>query len=93
MRMKKRDLVHLHALLAQVATFCEQEEDLALDLTAYKSLQTSPTSLRRNMDDHKQAVRTLADELVVSMREESDALPADARGTDEDTRSLSSSER
>lgn len=91
--MKKRELVHLHALLAQVGSFCEQESDLTLDVTAYKALQTRPTSLRHNKNEHKQAVQTLADELVVSIREESDALPADARGTDEDTRSLSSSER
>ncbi|WP_192918534.1 UPF0058 family protein [Salinigranum salinum] len=59
--MNKNELVHLHALLAQVA---EEYADEGLatrdDFAAYHELGTTPMALRRSRADHEAATRALA---------------------------------
>lgn len=61
--MKKQELIHLHGLLAEIATHCLASSDCTFDLEKYRSLQTQPMSMDRSKTNHKTAVLVLAREI------------------------------
>lgn len=64
--MRKRELIHLHGLAAELASFCEAD-GLTLDLEPYRRLDTSPIDITDTKDAHHTAVLTLTDELSGSL--------------------------
>jgi hypothetical protein len=68
--MKKLELIHLHGLLAEIAARCERENDLSIDLTAYESLETRPTSIQKPKDTHRDATLALAEAITAALHDE-----------------------
>lgn len=59
--MNKNELVHIHALLAQVAEdYVDRGLATCEDFAAYYDLDTTPMALRQSRSDHETATRTLA---------------------------------
>jgi hypothetical protein len=78
--MKKNELVHLHALLARVATdYLERGLLEPADCEPYESLGVTPLSLRASRDSHEEAVLALARLLARASRPEAEA-EAETRG-------------
>jgi len=68
--MKKQELIHLHGLLAEVRSQCEEwDGEDALDLTEYRRMGVQPTSIHRSKTDHKAAVFKLANGITSSLEE------------------------
>tara|TARA_B110000116_G_C16750889_1_gene543306 strand:- start:843 stop:1073 length:231 start_codon:yes stop_codon:yes gene_type:complete len=59
--MKKQELIHLHGLLAEIPTYCEENYGMSFDLSAYSNLKIRPTSIHQSKTDHKNAVFSLAE--------------------------------
>ena len=60
--MRKKELLHVHALLSNVASDLRERGELSADgLERYSSLGVSPMSLRRPKSDHEEAVLTLGE--------------------------------
>lgn len=68
--MRKQELIHLHGLLVEVATFCMDEDDIAIELDEYQSLGTHPTSIHLSKTDHKHAVFALINGITAAVQEE-----------------------
>lgn len=63
--MRKRELVHLHALFDRVRRFMRDQQDLEEgQLAAYRHLDVGPTEVYRSKGDHEKAVTTLARSLA-----------------------------
>lgn len=67
--MKKQELIHMHGLLAEIAEYCTQD-GVALDLDAYGSMETRPTSIHCSKSEHKDAVFALTNALTAEVRDE-----------------------
>lgn len=67
--MRKQELVHLHALLAEIANYWESE-GVPLELSEYHAQDTHPMAITRPKDDHETAVLALADDLAGSVTQE-----------------------
>ncbi|MFC6835988.1 UPF0058 family protein [Halomarina ordinaria] len=84
--MRKRELVHYHALLDRVSRYMRRREDLPADaLEAYEELGVSPAAVYRSKRDHEVAVTTLTERLADAARqadavEEHDDQQASAHG-------------
>ena len=57
--MNKRELIHLHGLLFEVARYCETTGDGRVDLRRYRTLGTRPTSVHHPKADHREALFAL----------------------------------
>jgi len=68
--MKKQELIHLHGLLAEVATYCERERDLSIDLAEYESFETRPTSIHQSKGAHQEALIALTEATTAACRDE-----------------------
>lgn len=93
--MRKRELVHLHALFDRIRRFMRNREDVEEgDLGAYRRLDVAPTEIYRAKGDHEEAVTTLARSLADATHQtgstsgsesgsesESEGPQASARGT------------
>lgn len=66
--MKKQELIHLHGLLAEVSSYCAQ--DNTLDLEDYRRLGVRPTSIHQSKTDHKEAVFALAEGITSTFEDE-----------------------
>jgi hypothetical protein len=80
--MRKRELVHLHALLDRVRRFVASDESVEADrFEDYESLGVAPAAVYRSKGDHEDAVTTLATSLVEAIDEDAGATgePADDR--------------
>lgn len=79
----KQELVHLHALLADIATQLQTGGE-QVDLTKYDELGVRPTSVQTESDRHKEAIEILAEEITESLGEpiSSTARIADPEPTD-----------
>lgn len=62
--MNKQELLHLHSLVLEIATFCSTEEDVEIDLEAYYALGTNPLSIQQSKGRHEEAVETLVEAVV-----------------------------
>jgi hypothetical protein len=74
--MRKRELVHMHALLDRISRALQRRGVLAeRDLEEYESLGVAPTAVYEAKSDHEDAVRTLTATLAsaVERQEEGDA--------------------
>ena len=67
--MKKQELIHLHGLLAEVRTVCEEWDDTDITTEAYDDLGVRPTSIHRSKTDHKSAVFALVDGITGGLTE------------------------
>lgn len=76
--MRKQEFIHLHALLAEVTTDF-QACGRSIELDAYREHGVRPTSIHKSKTDHKEAVMTLAGELVENL--EADAENRTVRTT------------
>lgn len=77
--MKKQELIHLHGLLAEVRSQCEEWNDEEMDLTDYRELGVQPTSIHRSKTDHKAAVFKLVSGITSSLESaETETLAAKA---------------
>ncbi|MFB6172817.1 MAG: UPF0058 family protein [Haloarculaceae archaeon] len=79
--MRKRDLVHLHALLALVRDRLAERGDPpdgAYD--AYEALEVPPTGINHRKSEHERAVAALLDgiEATIAARERTAGPPSDA---------------
>lgn len=74
--MRKQELVHLHALLGEVQRYCTQTDDLSVDLSEYKSMQTDSLSVHRNKHEHKEAAFALTEAITGALRDEQTAVAA-----------------
>jgi len=61
--MKKEEVVHLHALLAQLKKFFEHD-GFDCDFSKYHELNISPFQIHRSKDEHEQALFVLLTALV-----------------------------
>lgn len=75
--MRKQALIHYHGLVDEIATFCA-DEGVALDLEAYRSIGTRPTSIHHAKDDHKAAVFALTESITEAVAEEQEAIAPSA---------------
>ncbi|HKL30202.1 MAG TPA: UPF0058 family protein [Natrialbaceae archaeon] len=64
--MRKQEFIHLHALLAEVTTDF-QDCGRSIELEAYREQGVRPTSIHKSKTAHKEAVMTLAGELVENL--------------------------
>ena len=77
--MKKQELIHLHGLLAEVSSHCEEYEETTVDLTDYRNLGIRPTSIHQSKTDHKTAVFALAEGITGTITtDEAETVPASA---------------
>jgi len=77
--MKKQELIHLHGLLAEVTSHCEEYENTTVDLNDYHNLGIRPTSIHQSKTDHKAAVFALADGITGTITTtDAETVPASA---------------
>ncbi|MFB6079896.1 MAG: UPF0058 family protein [Haloferacaceae archaeon] len=76
--MKKQELVHLHALLAEVRAAYEDRTGRPLEPDEYDRLGVRPTSIHRSKDDHEAAVVLLASALADATDDAANGPRADA---------------
>jgi len=57
--MKKQELIHMHALLVEVAADVT-DHDVTREIPAYEAATVRPTSLHRPKADHEAAIQALA---------------------------------
>jgi hypothetical protein len=69
--MRKQEFIHLHGLLAEVSSDF-QESGRSIELDAYRRQGTRPTSIHKSKTAHKDAVMTLAGELVENLEADAD---------------------
>ena len=62
--MRKQELIHLHGLLSEVTSQCDQWSPDGIALDEYETLGVRPTSIHRSKTDHKDAVFALVDDLT-----------------------------
>jgi hypothetical protein len=71
--MRKRELVHMHALLDRVSRALQRRGVLAeADLEEYESLGVAPTAVYEAKSDHEDAVRTLTATLAAAVEHQGD---------------------
>lgn len=79
--MKKNELIHLHALLVQVAEdYVDHGDATRDDFLVYDELGVTPMTLRASRATHERAVRTLL--AILAARSSGDPLPETAFGTE-----------
>jgi hypothetical protein len=77
--MKKNELIHLHALLVQVAEDYVGHGDATRDdFLVYDELGVTPMTLRASRATHERAVRTLL--AILAARSRGEPLPVDPSG-------------
>lgn len=85
--MRKRELVHMHALLDRISRALQRRGVLAeADLEEYESLGIAPTAVYESKGDHEDAVRTLTAALASAVEQdrgdEETAIETPPRGDD-----------
>lgn len=84
--MKKRELIHFHALLGTLAgQFIDEGIIADRELEQYESLGVSPMTMTGSRDDHEEAVLTLSETLATAVEEETD----DSKPRDKQTQTAS----
>ncbi|WP_227357640.1 UPF0058 family protein [Haladaptatus salinisoli] len=68
--MKKQELIHLHGLLSEVRNKLNQKNSSPIDIPAYETQDTRPTSIHHSKEDHRKAVLTLCDGITTNLMEE-----------------------
>lgn len=71
--MKKQEFIHLHGLLAQVATFYERQTGQIVDTSQYETLGVQPTSIHQSKTEQKEAVAALSKCLTAEVADEAAA--------------------
>jgi hypothetical protein len=61
--MRKRELVYVHGLLAEVRSYIEESADGSLD-TSYDEMEVTPASIHLGKAAHERAVFALAGDLA-----------------------------
>lgn len=74
--MRKQELIHLHAFFEEVRRYCQREEDLSIDSSAYESLGVKTTSIHRSKAAHREAVITLSEAITDELIDEPTAVPS-----------------
>ncbi|WP_254537946.1 UPF0058 family protein [Halomarina litorea] len=68
--MRKRELVHMHALLDRVGRFMRGRDDLEdAELETYSRLDVAPAAVFRSKGAHEAAVTTLSEALAEAVGE------------------------
>lgn len=85
--MRKRELVHMHALLDRISRALQRRGVLAEgDLEEYESLGIAPTAVYESKGDHEAAVKTLTAALAAAVERdqagEQAAVETPPRGDD-----------
>ncbi|MFB6127763.1 MAG: UPF0058 family protein [Halolamina sp.] len=76
--MRKKELLHIHALLSNVASDFRERGELSTDgLERYQSLGVSPMSLRNPKADHEEAVLTLSETVAEAATTDRERVSAD----------------
>lgn len=74
--MRKQESVHLHALLAEVATEFEERPGAGPpDLSSYRELGVRPSSVHCSKEDHERAVLELSSAIEYSFADQPTAGP------------------
>ena len=82
--MKKRELVHFHALLGRIRWFAEERGDLPPGaLEEYDALDVAPTAVYRSKRVHEEAVVTLTESLARAVAGGPTDRDDDSRPTDD----------
>ena len=61
--MRKRELVYMHGLLAEVRSYVEESADESLE-TSYDEMEVTPASIHLDKSAHERAVFSLAGDLA-----------------------------
>ncbi len=69
--MKKQELIHLHSLLAEIASYCHEQGE-ALDLSSYETHDTHPMAISDAKANHEAAVLALAGGIATSLESPTD---------------------
>jgi len=77
--VQKEELIHLHMLMVTVKKYYETKTGDAVSTNKYDSLLISPVHIHKNKNSHKEALLTLADEIVERIHEHSRPLQSDYR--------------
>ena len=75
--VQKEELLHLHMLMVSVKKYYESISGDAVSTSKYDSLLISPVHIHKNKNSHKEALLTLAGEIVENIHEHSRPLPSD----------------
>ena len=58
--MRKKDNIHIHALLAEVTRYLVEDETMSIEmLSAYEALDTCPSSIHKSKQNHREAIMIL----------------------------------
>lgn len=58
--MRKKEHVHIHALLAEVTRYLIEDETMSVEsLAAYDELGTRPSSIHKSKQNHSEAIMAL----------------------------------
>ncbi|WP_292616769.1 MULTISPECIES: UPF0058 family protein [Methanocalculus] len=78
--MQKEELIHLHMLMVTVKKYYETVTGDAVSTNKYDSLLISPVHIHKNKNSHKEALLTLADEIVERLHSHSGQLSPEYQG-------------
>ena len=70
--MDKQELIHTHALLAEIRNYADETETLDAETPEYDEMDVAPIALTATANDHEEAVFTLASELAESLTVEAE---------------------
>lgn len=65
--MRKKELIHLHGLTAEVTSYCMEEDDLSINLSEYNSLEAKPSSIFCRKEEHQKAIFALTESITEAL--------------------------
>lgn len=68
--MRKKEHIHMHALLAEVTRYLIEEETMSAEmLSTYDALATRPSSIHKPKENHREAVMALSSAIEPCLEE------------------------
>ena len=67
--MQKEELLHLHVLMIHIKKYYERITNEEIQTERYTSMRITPVHIHKGKNAHKQALLTLADEIVSYIHE------------------------
>lgn len=68
--MRKKEHIHTHALLAEVTQYLIETETMSAEmLSEYRELGTSPSSIQKSKQNHREAITVLSNAIEPCLKE------------------------
>lgn len=68
--MRKKEFIHIHALLLEVTQYLIENEDMAVEMySTYDELDVRPSSIHKQKQNHHEAVKILGDSVERSLEQ------------------------